>query len=166
MWFQNTFFNLVLLIGTFRSSYMMIPLLMIIPSEECCETSVLCDESKLVLVMVWCHQAKNIAWTSVDIHLRHHIAPLGHNELKCLHLKISIWNNSLDRFPKWLHSYWISKLKSLWNTKTIQHSEMNNDKRHSKLLVTPCLLTRIREFIHMQHRNTTRGWRPSVVLRC
>ena len=34
------------------------------------------------------------------------------------------------------------------------------------LLVTPCLLTRIREFIHTQHRNTTRGRRPSVVLRC
>ena len=28
------------------------------------------------------------------------------------------------------------------------------------LLVTPCLLTRIREFIHTQHRNTTRGRRP------
>ena len=27
------------------------------------------------------------------------------------------------------------------------------------LLVTPCLLTRIREFIHTQHRNTTRGRR-------
>ena len=34
------------------------------------------------------------------------------------------------------------------------------------VLVTPCLLTRIREFIHTQHRNTTRGRRPSVVLRC
>ena len=34
------------------------------------------------------------------------------------------------------------------------------------LLVTPCSLTRIREFIHKQHRNTTRGRRPSVVLRC
>ena len=30
------------------------------------------------------------------------------------------------------------------------------------LLVTPCLLTRIREFIHTQHRNTTRGRRLSV----
>ena len=29
--------------------------------------------------------------------------------------------------------------------------------RGSILLVTPCLLTRIREFIHTQHRNTTRG---------
>ena len=34
------------------------------------------------------------------------------------------------------------------------------------LLVTPCSLTRIQEFIHTQHRNTTRGRRPSVVLRC
>ena len=34
------------------------------------------------------------------------------------------------------------------------------------LLVTPCLLTRIREFIHTHHRNTTRGRRPGVVLRC
>ena len=34
------------------------------------------------------------------------------------------------------------------------------------LLVTPCLLTRIREFIHTQHRNTTCGRRPSVLLRC
>ena len=32
--------------------------------------------------------------------------------------------------------------------------------------VTPCLLPRIRELIHTQHRNTTRGRRPSVVLRC
>ena len=31
---------------------------------------------------------------------------------------------------------------------------------------TPCLLTRIREFIHTQHRNTTRHRRPSVLLRC
>ena len=37
---------------------------------------------------------------------------------------------------------------------------------HGILLVTPCLLTRIREFIHTQHRNTTCGRRPSVVLRC
>ena len=37
---------------------------------------------------------------------------------------------------------------------------------HAIMLVTPCLLTRIREFIHTQHRNTTRGRRPSVVLRC
>ena len=33
------------------------------------------------------------------------------------------------------------------------------------LLVTPCLLTRIREFIHTQHCNTTRDQRPNVVLR-
>ena len=30
------------------------------------------------------------------------------------------------------------------------------------LLVTPCLLTRIREFIHMQQRNTTLGLRPML----
>ena len=34
------------------------------------------------------------------------------------------------------------------------------------ILVTPCLLPRIREFIHTQHRNTSRDQRPGVVLRC
>ena len=37
---------------------------------------------------------------------------------------------------------------------------------HWILLVTPCLLPRIREFIHTQHHNTTLGLRPRVVLRC
>ena len=37
---------------------------------------------------------------------------------------------------------------------------------HKRDIITPCLLPRIREFIHTQHRNTTRGRRPSVVLRC
>ena len=34
------------------------------------------------------------------------------------------------------------------------------------LLVTPCLLTRIQEFIHTQHCNTMHGRRPSMLLRC
>ena len=33
------------------------------------------------------------------------------------------------------------------------------------LLLTPCLLPRIREFIHTQHRNTTRSRKPSAILR-
>ena len=54
----------------------------------------------------------------------------------------------------------------------IIHIYMRHSSRHAIfsswwiILVTPCLLTRIREFIHTQHRNTTRGRRPSVVLRC
>ena len=39
-------------------------------------------------------------------------------------------------------------------------------KKQRILLVTPCLLMRIREFFRTQHCNTTRGRRPSVVLRC
>ena len=42
----------------------------------------------------------------------------------------------------------------------------DNSYVYAILLVTPCLLTRIREFIQTQHRNTTRGRRPSAVLWC
>ena len=44
---------------------------------------------------------------------------------------------------------WSKFLKALIGVATSDH--------HVILLVTPCLLARIREFIHTQHRNTTRG---------
>ena len=44
-----------------------------------CDLSV--DESALVQVMAWCHQATNITWDDVDPVLCRHMASLAHNEL-------------------------------------------------------------------------------------
>ena len=58
----------------------------------------------------------------------------------------------------WLSIYFDSLYIMVYNNTTLQNNGI--------LLVTPCLLMRIREFIHTQHRNTTCGRRPSVVLWC
>ena len=39
------------------------------------------DESLLVQVMAWCHQATGHNWANVDTVLCHHMASLGPNEL-------------------------------------------------------------------------------------
>ena len=78
--------------------------------------------------------------------------------------------------PRSLRIHSIAYLNTYIHTHTHTHIHMHMHMHmnmhihihaHAQiLLVTPCLLTRIREFIHTQHRNTTRGRRPSVVLRC
>ena len=67
------------------------------------------------------------------------------------------WFETLSR-PLWRHCNGLGAIRH----QAITWTKVNR----VLLLVTPCLLTRIREFIHTQHRNTTRGRRPSVVLRC
>ena len=78
------------------------------------------------------------------------------------------WGYSVasGRCPKHEIRWW----RQTWDTApyftVVNQSEARISTEHGIILVTPCLLTRIREFIHTQHRNTTRGRRPRVVLRC
>ena len=50
----------------------------------------------------------------------------------------------------------------MWILNTISTEQPYPTNQISRNIISyPCLLTRIREFIHTQHRNTTRGRRPS-----
>ena len=72
---KNFIFSLALLIDIFKSLY---------DNALWCIPWNLTDQSTLVQVMAWCHQATTcqaITWSNVDPYLCHCMASLGHNEL-------------------------------------------------------------------------------------
>ena len=72
--FRWVIFKLILVVNGFKIS---------------CETALIWvsldhayDKSTLVQVISWCRQATSITWANVDPDLCHHMASLGHNELR------------------------------------------------------------------------------------